>query len=643
MERLLSRAIWVGTGICVLVSAGHGQKASPNGPGIPPQLITVGGGPGNIEQQVASMDFAEIQLRQQARAREEAEKRKAAQKELVDTGAVSALDLGAPSKAVNEYNQGITALRDQKTPEAVQHLQKAVTLYPQFVSAHNALGMAYTDLDDTEKAKSAFETAAGLDDKFARSYVNLARLSITAGDYQAAKVYVGKAASTRPNDVEVLSLMAYAQNGTQDYTEAIKTVARIHQASHEGKGNVHYIAAAAALQLQDAEVFERELTLFLKEDPNNPLAPAARQNLDQLARNRNAQQAASAERQQLAALTPPSLANSSRLKAELGALGPEGRDSCEGCEPPSGAAASVPADTLAANLPNLPMSATGSAWTIHKVVDEVALFFAVSNRGHMISDLELSDITVKDDGKAPAKVLQFAPQSKLPLRVGLLIDTSGSVHERFGFEKYAAARFLEHLLTNASDLAFVMGFSNSTNVVQDFTANHGDLEKGINSLKNGGGTALFDAITFACGKLAAYPETERVAKVLVVLSDGEDNSSHTTLRRTISDAETSGVTIYAISTKDTGYDKTDADRVLVALAERSGGEALFPQDNATLRGSFEKLRDIIRSRYLIAYKPADFEANGKYRTITVSASRNGSRLQVHTRKGYHARAVAASQ
>jgi Ca-activated chloride channel homolog len=120
------------------------------------------------------------------------------------------------------------------------------------------------------------------------------------------------------------------------------------------------------------------------------------------------------------------------------------------------------------------------------------------------------------------------------------------------------------------------------------------------------------------------------------MSDGEDNSSHTTLRRAITDAEASGVTIYAISTKE-GGDKTDADKVLETLAERSGGEAMFPQDTAALRGSFDKLRDIIRSRYLIAYKPAAFEADGKYRTIRVTATKNGSKLQVHARQGYHAR------
>jgi VWFA-related protein len=192
------------------------------------------------------------------------------------------------------------------------------------------------------------------------------------------------------------------------------------------------------------------------------------------------------------------------------------------------------------------------------------------------------------------------------------------------------------LLTNPSDLAFVAGFANTTTVTQDFTAEHQALAKGISKLKNEGGTSRFDAVSFACGKLAAYPERERVAKVLVIMSDGEDNSSQTTLRHAIRDAESTGVTIYTISTKEEGGPKTAADRVLEALAERSGGEALFPGDSITLRKSFDKLSDLIRSRYLVAYKPADFEANGEYRPIEIVAEKDGKRLQVHARKGYQA-------
>ncbi len=274
------------------------------------------------------------------------------------------------------------------------------------------------------------------------------------------------------------------------------------------------------------------------------------------------------------------------------------------------------------------------------MVDEVAVFFGVTSGGHIVNGLELNDIRVRDDNRPPEKVLQFTPQSKLPLRIGLLIDTSGSVQPRFAFEKQAAAKFLQQMLSNSADLGFVAGFADSLNVTQTFTGDRDQLGKAAEKLTNGGGTALFDAVSRACWMLAAYPEHERVARVLVVLSDGEENASHTSLRQTIRDVEATGVTVYTISTKEGQSVTTEADKVLKTLAERSGGEAFFPGDMPTLSKSFDRLRDEIRSRYLIAYRPADFEANGKYRTIAITAEKDGKHLQVHARKGYHARVEA---
>jgi Ca-activated chloride channel homolog len=144
-------------------------------------------------------------------------------------------------------------------------------------------------------------------------------------------------------------------------------------------------------------------------------------------------------------------------------------------------------------------------------------------------------------------------------------------------------------------------------------------------------------VGFACRKLAAYPESAHVARVLVILSDGEDNSSHSTLKQAIQASERAGVTVYTISTREDRGDKTDADRILEALAESSGGEAMFPGDVLTLNRSFDRLHDLIRSRYFIAYKPADFQPNGSYHDISIIAEKNGRHLQVRVRKGYHAR------
>jgi Ca-activated chloride channel homolog len=125
--------------------------------------------------------------------------------------------------------------------------------------------------------------------------------------------------------------------------------------------------------------------------------------------------------------------------------------------------------------------------------------------------------------------------------------------------------------------------------------------------------------------------------VLVVLTDGEDNSSRTSLKQAIRNAEATGVTVYAISTNSHEGPKSDADKILLELAERSGGSATFPDSLMALNRIFDKLQDAIRSRYLVAYKPADFVPNGAYRPISIAAAQNGERLQVHARKGYHAR------
>jgi VWFA-related protein len=591
-----------------------------------------------MDAQFESLDFAQKTLAQQNKnpSQEERERQQA----LVDSGALSALDLAAPPKAINEFNAAVALLRGARSQEAIAHLQKAIASYPKFVTAYNCLGLAYFDADDSAKAQSQFETAANLDQKFPGSFLNLGRLALSQNDFVAADTHLEKAASLRPSDPAILTALAYAQHGNHQYHEAIETVARVHQLKHPGMGNAHYVAAASAVALKDYGVAQSQFSLFLEEDPSNPLAATARKNLDILNRNQKlvAASASGSQRQVTVVAVKPSqsLANSDRLKVQLADVANEAEGGgCENCDEPVALAS---ANLEATSIPDITRNNDDPAqWTIRKVVDEVAVFFGVTSGGHTVTDLDLSDIEVHDDGKPPEKVLQFAPQSKLPLRLGVVIDTSGSVQRRFAFEKQAAGKFLRQMLTNSSDLGFVVGFAETPTVTQDFTADHDLLATGVNKLTNDGGTALFDAVSYACWKLAAYPEHERVARVLVVITDGEDNASHASLRQTIRDEEATGVTVYTISTKEGGGDKTEADKVLETLAERSGGEAMFPGDIMTLGRSFDKLRDEIRSRYLIAYRPADFEPNGKYRAITIVAEKNGKRLRVHARKGYHAR------
>ncbi len=591
--------------------------------GSPVPIMNVGADA--LEARFARLDFAQMYLEQQNRdARKQAESQ-AQNKRLVDSGIVSALDLAAPGKAIREFNEAATLLKEQKSQKAIPHLRKAIAAYPKFVSAHDNLGLAYLDLDDAEHAKSEFETALKLDDKFPASFVHLGRLALTRDDFAEAEFMLAKAAALQPRSPNTLTVLAYAQLGAHEYRQAIATAGRVHSLEHKGLANAHYVAASAAAALNDIPTLQRELEFFLREDPTNPLAPSAHETLQRIARQPVAPQPANVP---AANQAPQNPANAERLKNELGELADASDKDrpCTGCE----------ADKEAAPPARVPADVPTSGWTIRKTVDEVAVFFSVSSGGRIVSGLQQSDIQVRDDNRPPEKVLQFAPQSLLPLRLGLLVDTSGSVQPRFSFEKRAANKFLQEMLTNAADLAFVGGFADSPTITQDFTADQTALAAGVNQLANAGGTSLFDAVSFACWKLAAYPERERTARVLVVLSDGEDNSSHTSLKQAIRDAETTGVTIYTISTSDGVGLKTDADKILIALANATGGEALFPGDTLALGQSFGKLRDLIRSRYLIAYKPADLRPDGRYRAIEITAEQDGKRLRVHARKGYHA-------
>jgi VWFA-related protein len=611
----------------------------------PAQLPGINTGP---DSAMAQVDFAQIYLETENRRLKNIEQRKAQDRELIESGAVSALDLDASNGAIEEFNRARSLMKSQNSKEAIKHLQKAIAEYPKFVSAHVGLGLAYIDQEDPARARSEFETAAKLDEKFPGSFLHLGRLALSQNDFETAASGLEKAAALSPKDVSILSTLAYAQNGTHQYRHALETAQRVHALDHKGMANVHYVAASAAMSINEFDTMERELNFFLSEDPTNALAPAARQNLAILAHNK-AVRAAGAGNSQAAttvAVSQPlqTFPNTVRLKAQLSTLGDESDSvTCTDCGDLAEADAPKMGgdDGAASDVPRNPSTRIGGVLTIRKSVDDVALFFSVSSHGHMVNDLEASNIQIRDNNKPPEKVVQFAPQSKLPLRLALLVDTSGSVHDRFSFEKNAATKFVQKVLSNPSDLGFIAGFNSDPTVTQDFSADPAELGKGIDQLANGGGTALFDAVSFACRKLGAYPDDERVARVLVILSDGEDNSSHGSLKQSVQVAERTGVTIYTVSTREDMGDKTDADKVLNVLAERTGGEAMFPGDLHTLGSSLDKLRELIRSRYFIAYKPADFLPNGSYRTINIIAEKNGKHLQVRSRKGYHARMEAA--
>ncbi len=301
---------------------------------------------------------------------------------------------------------------------------------------------------------------------------------------------------------------------------------------------------------------------------------------------------------------------------------------------PSDTAAAKPADHAATDTAGKEDS--DPVTTIHKVVQEVNVVFTVSDKhGHFVKDLKQNDFKVLDDRKPPTQVVNFASETNLPLRVGLLIDASNSIRDRFRFEQDAAIEFLNEIIRQHYDRAFVIGFDTTPEVTQEFTDNTDYLSKGVRALRPGGGTALYDAVYFACrDKLMKEAATGPTRRAIILLSDGEDNQSRVTREEAIEMAQRAEVIIYTISTNVSGV-KMRGDKVLERMAEATGGRAFFPFRIQDVSNAFSEIQDELRSQYVLAYKPADFVADGHFRSIDIiAADRKG--LQVRARKGYFA-------
>jgi len=312
---------------------------------------------------------------------------------------------------------------------------------------------------------------------------------------------------------------------------------------------------------------------------------------------------------------------------------------------PAGQSANAPAtkaadpaapDTTKPNGTSTSNDDNEPAATFIHTVQEVNVVFTVSDKhGHFVKDLKEADFKVLDDKKPPAQIVNFASETNLPLRVGLLVDASNSVRDRFRFEQDSAIEFLNEIIRSHFDKAFVIGFDTTPEVTQDFTDNTEYLSKGVRALRPGGGTALYDAVYFACrDKLLKAPQTGPTRRAIILLSDGEDNQSRVTREEAIEMAQRAEVIIYTISTNVSGV-KMRGDKVLERMAEATGGRAFFPFRIQDVSNAFSEIQDELRSQYVLAYKPADFIADGHFRSIDIiAADRKG--LQVRARKGYFA-------
>ena len=268
-------------------------------------------------------------------------------------------------------------------------------------------------------------------------------------------------------------------------------------------------------------------------------------------------------------------------------------------------------------------------------VTRVNILLAVTDKkGRFITDLVKNDFEVSEN-KRQQDIMEFTAETDLPLRLAILVDSSNSVRDRFRFIQEAAIEFIDSVMRPRQDRALVVSFDTSAALISDLDDNPEKLANMIRELRPGGGTALYDAIYYACrSKLAMEQPRHKFRRAMVILSDGEDNQSDSTRDQALEMAQKADVVIYTISTNYTRIE-TDGDKVLRYLAAETGGQAFFPFKVEDLSQSFENIANELRHQYNIFYRPEPLKTDGSYQTVSVKI-KGRKDLVVRARKGYYA-------
>jgi VWFA-related protein len=268
-------------------------------------------------------------------------------------------------------------------------------------------------------------------------------------------------------------------------------------------------------------------------------------------------------------------------------------------------------------------------------VTRVNMLFTVTDRkGRFVTDLVKDDFELIEN-KRPQVIQEFSAETDLPLRIGILVDTSNSIRDRFKFEQEAASQFVRSVLQSHLDKGMVISFDSTAQLISDLTNDPGVLEEAIRGLRAGGGTSMYDAIFFGCrDKLALDQPQSKFRRAIVVLSDGEDNQSHYTRDQALEMAQRADTVIYAISTNITRSD-SDGDKVLKYFAEKTGGRAYFPFKVEDLEQSFENIHNELSHQYIVLYRPNPMTTDGLFHTFDLRV-KGRKDLIVRVRPGYYA-------
>lgn|SRR5579859_1048124 len=255
----------------------------------------------------------------------------------------------------------------------------------------------------------------------------------------------------------------------------------------------------------------------------------------------------------------------------------------------------------------------------------------VDKQGHLVLNLPESAFKVYENGIQ--QEIKMFRREDVPVSLGLIIDNSASMHDKRA--KVGSAALALVSASNPQDEVFIMNFNEEASLEQDYTSNIKELEAALKTINSRGQTAMRDALRMGIEHLRHGGKKEK--KILLVVTDGEDNSSVETLDHVIQSAQQNGVIIYGVGllSDDEPRERERAKQALDALTFATGGQAWYPQELSEVDGIAREVAHEIRNQYIIGYTPIDQSLDGKYRKIRVTVTAAGD-PSVRTRAGYYA-------
>jgi VWFA-related protein len=267
--------------------------------------------------------------------------------------------------------------------------------------------------------------------------------------------------------------------------------------------------------------------------------------------------------------------------------------------------------------------------------DLVVLHSTVTNQaGRPVTELLQEHFRVYED--SVEQKLKVFKQEDIPVSIGMLVDNSGSMRDKRRGVNTAALKFVRS--SNPEDEVFIVNFNDESYLDTDFTDNVKLLEEGLERIDSRGGTAFYDAVHLALAHLEEKASWDK--KVLLLITDGEDNASRITLEQLVRTVQGSHVMVYTVGllSGESSRSMRRAKRALENIAKASGGSTYFPKSLEDVQVVANDIAADIRNQYVLAYTPTNSVLDGKFRKVEIKlqAPRKFGRLTVRSRGGYYA-------